>query len=177
MSPFDPERTSKGRWQRATARAVRKRSTPPPYIPETLPTAAEVTSIAPSATPTRTSVRIHRRCRIYARCHIDAWCRIDWIFINHHWRGRYDDRPANHDDGCRLLDYDRRRRPVLVRGSFPPIAWNFAIGSNPVGHCRRGKNECACRTQDRFTHGRAPFLDSLVGRPVQANAQTPLLGS
>jgi hypothetical protein len=53
-----------GRWQRATARAVRKRSTPPPYIPETLPTAAEVTSIAPSATPTRTSVRIHRRYRI-----------------------------------------------------------------------------------------------------------------
>ena len=81
---------------------------------ETLPTAAEVTSIAPSATPTRTSVRIHMRCRI------DARCRIDRIFINHRWRRRYNDRPANHDNGSRLLDNDRRRRPVLVRMSFPP---------------------------------------------------------
>jgi hypothetical protein len=82
-----------------------------PYISETLPTAAEVTSIAPSATPTRTSVRIHRRCRI------DVRCRIDRIFINHRWRRRYNDRPANHDDGSRLLDNERRRPPVLVRVS------------------------------------------------------------
>jgi hypothetical protein len=81
---------------------------------ETLPTAAEVTSIAPSVTPNRTGVRIHRRCRIRARC------RIDRIFFNHHrWR-RYDDRPANHN-GSRLLDNERRRGPVLVR------SWNFAI--------------------------------------------------
>jgi hypothetical protein len=80
-----------------------------PYISETLPTAAEVTSIAPSATPTWTRVRIHWRCRI------DARCRIDRIFINHHRRRRYNDRPANHDDGSRLLDNDRWRRPVLVR--------------------------------------------------------------
>ena len=94
-----------------------------PYISETLPTAAEVTSIAPSATPNRTGVRIHRRCRIHARC------RIDRIFINHHWRRRYNDRPANHEclgnDGSRLLDNDRWRRPVLVRVNFPLIAWNF----------------------------------------------------
>jgi len=82
-----------------------------------------VTSIAPSATPNRTGVRIHRRCRIHARC------RIDRIFINHHWRRRYNDRPANHEclgnDGSRLLDNDRWRRPVLVRVNFPLIAWNF----------------------------------------------------
>jgi hypothetical protein len=95
----------------------------------------EVTSIAPSVTPTRTSVRIHRRCNIHARC------RIDRIFINH-WRRRYNDRPANHDDWSLLLDNDRRRCPVLVRESFAPIAWNFAIGSYRQigGHCRRGKS-------------------------------------
>jgi hypothetical protein len=111
-----------------------------PYISETLPTAAEVTSIAPSGTPNRTGVRIHRRCRIHARC------RIDRIFINHHWR-RYNDRPANDDDGLgndgsRLLDNDRRRRSVLVRVSFPLIAWNLAIGSYRQigGRCWRGKS-------------------------------------
>ena len=107
-----------GRGQRA--RAVRKRATPLAYIPETLPIAAEVTSIAPSATPTRPSVRIHGRCRIYARYRIHPRCRINRIFINHHWRRRHDDRPANHDEGSRLLDNDRWRRPVLVRGSLPP---------------------------------------------------------
>ena len=79
-------------------------------ISETLPTAAEVTSMAPSVTPSRTSVRIYRRCRIHARC------RIDRIFINHHWRRRYKDRPAKHDglgnDRTRFLDNDRRRSPV-----------------------------------------------------------------
>jgi hypothetical protein len=90
--------------------------------------------------PTRTSVRIQRRCRIYARYRIHARCRIDRIFINHYWRRRYKDRPANHNDGSRLFDNDRWGRPVLVRGSFPTIARNFAIGSNPIGHCRRGKN-------------------------------------
>jgi hypothetical protein len=73
-------------------------------------------------------------------------CRIDRIFINHHWRRRYNDRPANHDglgnDGSRLLDNDRRRSPVLVRENFPLIAWNFAIASYRQigGHCRRGKS-------------------------------------
>jgi hypothetical protein len=92
--------------------------------------------MAPSVTPNRTGVRIHRRCRIYARC------RIDRIFINHHWRRRYNDRPANHDDGSRLLDKDRRRPAVLVRVSFPLIAWNFAIARYRIigGHCRRGKS-------------------------------------
>jgi hypothetical protein len=96
--------------------------------------------MAPSVTPNRTGVRIHRRCRIHARC------RIDRIFINHHWRRRYNDRPANHDglgnDGSRLLDNDRRRSPVLVRVNFPLIAWNFAIASYRQigGHCRRGKS-------------------------------------
>jgi hypothetical protein len=93
--------------------------------------------MSPSVTPNRTGVRIRRRWRIHARC------RIDRIFINHHWRPRYNDRPANHDglgnDGSRLLDNDRRRRhPVLVRVNFPLIAWNFAVGSYPQigGHCR-----------------------------------------
>ena len=96
---------------------------------ETLPTAAEVTSMAPSVTPNRTGVRIHRRCRIHARC------RIDRIFINQHWCRRYDDRPANHY-GRRLLDNDRRRGPVLIRG------WNFAIARHRKigGQRRRGKS-------------------------------------
>ena len=88
-----------------------------PYLSETLPTAAEVTSMAPSVTPNRTGVRIHRRCRINARC------RIDRIFINHHWRRRYNDRPANHDglgnDGSRLLDNDRRRTSGTRTGELP----------------------------------------------------------
>jgi hypothetical protein len=81
--------------------------------------------MAPSVTPSRTGVRIHRRCRI------NAWCRIDRILINHHWRRRYNDRPANYDhlgnDRSWLLDNDRWRSPVLVR--VPLIAWNFAIRS------------------------------------------------
>src|SRR5213075_1046212 len=95
--------------------------------PHVYASAAEVTSMAPSVTPNRTGVRIHMRCRIHARC------RIDRIFVNHHWRRRYNDRPANHDglgnDGSWLLDNERRRRPVLVCVNFPPIAWNFGIGS------------------------------------------------
>ena len=75
---------------------------------ETLPAAAEVTSMAPSVTPNRTGVRIHMRWRIHARC------RIDRIFFNHHWRRRYNYGPANHD-GSRLLDNDRGRSPVHVR--------------------------------------------------------------
>jgi hypothetical protein len=80
------------------------------------------------------------RCRIHARCGIDR------IFINHHWRRRYNDTPANHDglgnDGRRLLDNDRRRPPVLVRVSLPLIAWNFAIARYRIigGHCRRCKS-------------------------------------
>jgi hypothetical protein len=100
-----------------------------------------MTSMAPSVTPSRTGVRIHRRCRIHARC------RIDRIFIKHHRRRRYNDRPANHDglgnDGSRFLDNDRRRSPVLVRVNFPLIAWNLAIARSYRqigGHCRRGKS-------------------------------------
>ena len=62
-----------------------------------LPTAAEVTSMAPSAAPTRTGVRIHRRCCIHSRCRIHRGCCIDRIFLNHHRRRRYNDRPANHE--------------------------------------------------------------------------------
>ena len=54
-------------------------------------------------------------------------CRKDRIFINHHWRRRYNDRPANHDglgnDWSRLLGNDRGRSPVRVRVNFPLIAW------------------------------------------------------
>jgi hypothetical protein len=76
------------------------------------------------------------------RCRIHTRCRIDRIFIDHHWRRRYNDRPANHDDGSRLLDKDRRRPAVLVRVSFPLIARNFAIARYRIigGHCRRGKS-------------------------------------
>ena len=96
---------------------------------ETLPPAAEVTSMAPSVTPSRTGVRIDRRCRIHARRHIDG------IFINHHWRPRY-------NDGSRLLDNDRRRSPVRVRVNVPLVAWNVAIRSylQIGGHGRRGKS-------------------------------------
>ena len=96
--------------------------------------------MAPSVTPNRTGVRIHMRCRIHARC------RIDRIFINHRWRRRYNDRPANHDglgnDGSRLLDNERRRTPVLVRVKLPLIAWSFAIARYRQigGHCRLGKS-------------------------------------
>jgi hypothetical protein len=94
--------------------------------------------MAPSVTPRRTGVRIHWRCRIYVRCGIDR------IFINHHRRRRYNDRPANHDglgnDWCRLLDNDARRSPVLVLVNLPLIAWTFAIGRQIGGDCRRGKS-------------------------------------
>ena len=107
-----------------------------PYISETLPTAAEVTSMAPSpsGTPNRISIGVQRRRRIHARC------RIDRIFINHHWRP-YNHRSAN-DDGTRFLDNDGRSCSVLVRLSFPLIAWNLAIGSyRHVGRrCWRGKS-------------------------------------
>ena len=107
-----------------------------PYIYEPLPTAAEVTSMAPSpsGTPNRTGIGIPRRCRIHARC------RIDRILINHHWRP-YNYRSAN-DDGTRFLDNDGRSRSVLVRLSFPLIAWNLAIGSYRQigGRCWRGKS-------------------------------------
>jgi len=89
--------------------------------------------MAPSTTPNRTGVGIYRGCRIHARR------RIDRIFINHHWRRRYEDGPANHN-GSRLLDNDRRHSPVLIRVTL--IAWNVAIGSYRQigGHCRRGKS-------------------------------------
>src|SRR3954447_4191137 len=48
-----------------------------------LPSAMEVTSVAPAATPTRAGVRIHARCRID---------RI--LFLNDHRRPIYNDRPA-----------------------------------------------------------------------------------
>ena len=87
------------------------------------PSAAEVTSMAPSpsATPNRTGVRIHRRCH------------IDRIFIiNHHWRRRYNDRRRS---PIRVWP----RSPVRVWGDFLLIAWIFAIGSylQIGGHCRR----------------------------------------
>jgi hypothetical protein len=100
-----------------------------------LPTAVEVTPMSPSGTPNRTGVRIHGRCRIHARY------RIDRIFINHH-RRRYNDRSANDDGGSRLLDNDRRCRSILIRVSFPLIAWSLAIRSHRQvsTHGRRGKN-------------------------------------
>jgi hypothetical protein len=81
--------------------------------------------MAPSGTPNRTGVRIHGRCR------------IDWIFINHH-RRCHNDGPANDDRG-RLLDNNRRRRPVHI---LLLIAWSLAIGSyrQVSGHCWRGKS-------------------------------------
>ena len=125
------------------ASAAQEIASPSPCISETLPAAAEVTSIAPSITPNRTGVRIiHRRCRIHARC------RIDRIFVNHHWRRRYND--------VRVW----RRSPVCVWGNFLLIAWIFAIGSylQIGGHCRRGKSQCTCCTQDRFTHLRCSLV-------------------
>jgi hypothetical protein len=76
------------------------------------------------------------RCRIHARCGIDR------IFINHHWRRRYNDRPANHDDGSRLRDNDRRRTPVVLVRNFPLIGWTSGIRSyrHVGGHCRRRKS-------------------------------------
>jgi hypothetical protein len=81
--------------------------------------------MAPSVTPNRTGVRIHGRCHIHARC------RVHRISINHHWRRRYNDRPANHDglgnEGSPFLDNDRRRSPVLVRLNSPLIAWQELV--------------------------------------------------
>jgi hypothetical protein len=81
------------------------------------------------------------------RCRIHARCRVDRIFIKHHRRRGYNDRPADHDglgnDWSRLLDNERRRPPVLVRVKFPLIAWNLAISRyhrQIGGHCRRGKS-------------------------------------
>jgi hypothetical protein len=90
-------------------------------------------------TPHRATVRIQGRCRIHARCYIDR------IFINHHSRGRDNDRPANDDrlgdDRSRLRDNDRRRRSVLVGVSFPLIAWNIAVRSYRQigGRCPGGR--------------------------------------
>jgi hypothetical protein len=82
-----------------------------------LPTAVEVTAMAPPATPTRAGIRIQRRC-------IELWRRIDGIFFDHYWRWRYDDRPPNdvslRSDGGQLLNNRRGRTPILV-------AWNFAV--------------------------------------------------
>jgi hypothetical protein len=64
----------------------------------------EVTSIAPSVTPDRTSIRTRGRSRIHRRGGIHRRCGRDRIFINHDRRRRYNDRPANHDDGRRLLN-------------------------------------------------------------------------
>jgi hypothetical protein len=101
---------------------------------ESLPTAVEVTSMAPSATPTRTLVRIYTRCCIYSRCGIDR------VFFNHHSRRRYNDGAANHEglgnDGSRLLD-NNRRSPVLVR---PRITFAVAGDRQIGGHCRRGES-------------------------------------
>ena len=102
---------------------------------ETLPTTVEVTSMAPSATPTRTLVRVYTRCCIHSRC------RIDRVFFNHHSRRRYNDGAANHEglgnDGSQLLDNNGRRSPVLVR---PRIAFAVASEGQIGGHCWRGKS-------------------------------------
>jgi hypothetical protein len=140
--------------KRASQSGLGKQPRVLPCLSETSPTAAEVTSMAPTVTPPRTRVRIYWSCRINTRC------RIHRIFINHHWRRRHNDRPANYDglgnDGSRLLDYNTRRSPILIRG--PLIAWNLRNYRQIGGHCRRGKSKCTCCTQDRFTHGRCSLL-------------------
>ena len=112
------------------------------------PTAAVVTSMTPSITPNRMGVRIQRRCRVHARR------RIDRIFINHHWRRRYNE--------GRLLDDDRRRSPVAVRANFRLIAWNFAIA----------------RHRQIGGHPRSLFACTLflVCRPLASKRGNPLLG-
>src|SRR5215475_9572690 len=109
-------------------------ASPTLYRSETLPPAAEVTWMAPSAMPNRTGVRIHMGWRVRTRRRIHARRRIDRILINHDRRRRYNNRSVNHDRS-RLLDNDRRRCSVLV-------AWNFAIGSYRQigGQCWRGKS-------------------------------------
>jgi hypothetical protein len=77
-----------------------------------------------SVTPNRTGVGIHRRCRIQPRRGIDR------IFLNYHWRPRYDDRPTNHDglgNKWGLLDNGRRRSRIFVPESFPLVPCNFAM--------------------------------------------------
>src|SRR5450631_2751492 len=114
-----------GAWLRSV------RDTSPCPNSETLPTAVEVTSMAPSATPTRTVVRIYTRCRIYSRG------RIDRVIFNHHSRRRHNDGAANHEGlgnaGRQLLDNNRRRSPVLVR---PRIAFAVAGYRQIGGQCR-----------------------------------------
>jgi hypothetical protein len=84
---------------------------------------------SPSATPNRTGVRIHRRCR------------IDRIFINHH-RRRHKDRRRSPVRVWRRRYNNRWRSPVRVWGNVLLIAWIFAIGSylQIGGYCRRGKS-------------------------------------
>jgi hypothetical protein len=122
MSAFDPKRTS-SRFELSEGSSLAY------SLHETLPTAAEVTSMAPPVAPNRTGVRIHGRCRVH------AWCCIDRIFFNDHWRRRYNHRPTNHD-GSRLLDNDRRRSSVLVAWNFTIARYRRQIG----GHCWRGKS-------------------------------------
>jgi len=106
--------------------------------------------VAPSLAPSRTGVRI------YAPFRIDGVFLDHRIFLNHHSRPLYNDRPANHD--CLgnyrspLLDDNARLRAVLEglnfprvnfpRANFPLMAGNFGITSNRQirGYCRRGKN-------------------------------------
>jgi hypothetical protein len=77
--------------------------------------AAKVTSVAPSATPSRTGISVNRRRRI------DRRRRVDWVFFNH-YRRRYNDRPPDHvslgDDGIRFLDDGWRRAPIFVVRTF-----------------------------------------------------------
>src|SRR5258705_12101364 len=113
------------RGERAVAGAVPRNSRSagrlPPYISEPLPTAEEVTSIAPSATPTRTSVRIHRRCRI------DARCRIDRIFINHRWRIGHSGATMKHQPirHAPASEFEPRHVAILA---YPGVALLDAVG-------------------------------------------------
>jgi hypothetical protein len=111
---------------------------------ETLPITVKVTSMTPSATPSRTGIRkCRRRFGIYSRC------RIDRVFFNHYSRWRYNDGAANHDrlgnDRSCPLDNHRRRSAVLVR---PRIALAIACYRQIGGHRRRGKSECSCCTEE-----------------------------
>jgi hypothetical protein len=80
-----------------------------------LPTAVEVTAMAPPATPTRAGIRIQRRC-------IELWRRIDGIFFDYYWRWRYDDRAPNHvsftNERGRLFNNRRGRTSILVARNF-----------------------------------------------------------
>jgi hypothetical protein len=87
--------------------------------------------MAPSVTPTRTSVGIQGRRGIH------AWCCIDRIFFHDYSGPRDYDRPLNDDcfgtDGSRFLYNDTGRGSVLVDVSFALIG---QIG----GHCRGSKS-------------------------------------